>query len=88
MEFVYDKAKAERLLKDRNIDMEEIVDLLSEGRYIQILENTSRPEQNIFVMRYKGYVHAVPFLYDVEGRHIIKTAYPCRKLNKIFGGRK
>lgn len=88
MEFYYDPKKAKKLLRERKIELEEVFDLISEGKYLEVLENKSRPEQNIFIMNYKGYIHAVPFVLDLNGKHIIKTAYPCRKFNKLFGGKK
>jgi uncharacterized DUF497 family protein len=87
MGFYYDPGKAEKLLKERSINLEEIVDILSADRYLKMLENKSRPEQNIFILRYKGYIHVVPFIFDIHGNHVIKTAYPSRKYNKIFGGK-
>lgn len=88
MEFYYDPEKARKLLSERKIDLEEVVDLISEGKYLEMLENKSRPEQNVFILSYKGYIHAVPFVFDVKGKHVIKTIYPCRKFNKLYGGKR
>lgn len=88
MEFIFDKKKAEKLLAERGIDMDKVIELLEKNEYIAMLENKSRPEQNVFVVRYKGYIHAIPFIYDANGTHVIKTVYPSRKHNKIYGDKK
>jgi uncharacterized DUF497 family protein len=86
MNIIYDKKKADRLLRERSIDLEDIAVLLTEHRFLTMLDHDTRPNQKIYVVEYKGYVHAVPCI--VEGQTvIIKTAYPTRKLNKKFGGK-
>jgi hypothetical protein len=49
------------------------------GRYLDILENPSRTDQQIFVTYLNNYVYAVPFLIYENSNIILKTAYPSRK---------
>ena len=82
---IWDKAKAARLLETREISLAEIADLLLERRYLAILENPSHPEQMLFVLPYKNYTYAVPFVVDEEDNIILRTAFPSRKFHKIYG---
>ena len=86
MEYVYDLKKAEKLLRERSIDIKEIVKMLLAGTYIKIIKNPNRPGQRIYILKYNGYIHIVPFVVDVEGKYVLKTAYASRKYNKMYGG--
>lgn len=84
---VWDEQKNSRLKLDRNISFEEISEKILNKEYIDILENPSRNDQNIFVIELNQYIYAVPFIIDQEENIILKTAYPSRKLQKKFGGK-
>jgi uncharacterized DUF497 family protein len=86
MRVIWDKAKARKLLNERNISLEEIAELLMNRQFYEILEHPQRPDQMIFVLSYKNYVHAVPFVLDAQGAIVLKTAYPSRKHHKRFRG--
>ena len=86
MEFIHDKNKADKLLRERNIDIKEIENLLLREGPVETLKNKSRQGQQVFLVKYNGYIHAVPFVLNAEGGIIIKTAYPSRKYNKKYGG--
>jgi hypothetical protein len=45
--------KDQWLKKTRGISFQEIADHILSGDYIDILENPSRPEQNVFVLKIK-----------------------------------
>jgi len=62
--------------------------VLLEEDYIDILEHTKRKNQKIFIVEIKNYVYAVPFTIDEENNIVLKTAYPSRKLNKKYRGKK
>lgn len=81
---IYDVKKAKKLKIERDIDIDEIIDLIIEKRYIDILENSKRRGQKIFILLYKDYIHAVPFIIDEEGNIIIKTVFPSRNFQKIY----
>ena len=81
---IYDKNKAIKLRFERNIEIEDIVDIIVEKKYIDILENPKREGQQIFVIEYRDYIHVVPFIIDSEGNIIIKTVFPSRNFHKIY----
>ena len=87
MKILWDNQKAEKLLRERDISMEAIADLLMRIEFLEILENPKHPDQMMFIVSYKKYTHAVPFIIDVEGRVVLKTVYPSRKHHKHFGGK-
>ena len=86
MKVIWDKDKEKKLLRERKISLSEIGDMLMSNQFIEILENPQHPNQLIFILRYKNYTHAVPFIIDSEGAIVLKTAYPSRKHHKLFGG--
>ncbi len=86
MKFIYDKVKADKLLKERKIDLKEIEALLLREGYIALIQNKARIGQYIMIVKYKGYIYALPCLFDKAGNIVIKTAYPTRKYNKRYGG--
>ena len=87
MKVIWDSQKAEKLLRERNISIEAIADMLKRNEFLEILENPRHPDQMMFIISYKEYTHAVPFIIDAEGRVVLKTVYPSRKHHKHFGGK-
>ena len=59
---------------------------LQEVLFQDILENPSRPEQKVFVLKIKDYIWAVPFTVEEDKSIFLKTAYPSRKLFRRYGG--
>ncbi len=78
--------KDQGLKKNQGISFQEIGDHILSGDYIDILENPSRPEQSIFVIKIKDYIWAVSFKVDKDKSILLKTAYPSRKLLRRYGG--
>jgi hypothetical protein len=64
----------------RHISFDEIVDALTEGPF-EIRENSSRrhPDQQVYVVRIKGYPWVVPF-EETPDAIVLKTAFPNRRL--------
>lgn len=85
MRVTWDNDKAKKLLRERNISLEEIAELLMNKQILDILENPRRPNQMMFIVSYKNYTHSVPFIIDAHGTIVLKTAYPSRKHHKHFG---
>ena len=81
----WDNEKNNKLISERNISFDEISEIILREEYLDILENPSREDQLIFIVYLKGYIYAVPFLVDEQENIILKTAYPSRKFNKIYG---
>ncbi len=82
----WDNEKNNKLLGERDISFDEISEIIFREEYLDILENPSRKDQLIFIVSLKNYIYAVPFIIDEEDNIILKTAYPSRKFNKIYGG--
>ena len=73
---IYDKNKAIKLRFERHIEIEDIVDIIIEKKYIDILEHPKREGQQIFILRYKDYIHVVPFIIDKDDNIIAKQYSP------------
>ena len=82
----WDEEKNIKLKLERNISFETVSEIILNKKYIDILENPARPEQNIFVVEINNYIYAVPFIIDKNSNIILKTAYPSRKLNRKYRG--
>ncbi len=81
----WDEEKNNKLLLERNITFEEISEIILNKKYLDILENPSRPEQQIFIIEMKDYIYVVPFIIDEDENIFLKTAYPSRKFQKKYG---
>ena len=83
---IWDDEKNQKLQLERDISFEQISEIILRKGYLDILENTSRPNQQVFVVKLNGYIHSVPFIIDDQSNIVLKTAYPSRKLNKKYTG--
>jgi len=82
----WDVEKDQWLRKTRGISFHEIADCILSGNYIDVLENPSRAGQEVFVLKMKNYIWAVPFMVEEDKSILLKTAYPSRKLFRRYGG--
>ena len=83
---IWDDDKNQKLQNERNISFNEISEIILRKEYLDILENSSRPNQQIFVVKINNYTYSVPFIIDEQSNIILKTAYPSRKLHKKYMG--
>ncbi len=81
----WDNEKNNKLIVERNISFDEISEIILREEYLDILENPSRKDQLIFIICLKDYIYAVPFIIDEQDNIVLKTAYPSRKFNEIYG---
>ena len=81
----WDEDKNNKLIAERNISFDEISEIILREEYLDILENPSKENQMIFIVRLNDYIYVVPFIIDENENIILKTAYPSRKFNKIYG---
>ena len=81
---IYDDKKSRILKLERNIDIEDILKIIIDKKYIDILEHPKRKGQQIFILLYRDYIHVVPFIVDKDDNIIIKTVFPSRNFNKIY----
>ena len=85
MKILWDKEKSGRLKEQRGVSLEEVSELILQGKYIDILKHPKRSGQFIFVIPIRGYIHVVPFVVDSENNIILKTVFPSRKFQTKYG---
>ena len=83
---IWDDEKNRKLQAERNISFDQISEIILRKEYLDILENPSRPSQQIFVVELNDYIYSVPFIIYNQSNIILKTAFPSRKLNKKYMG--
>jgi len=83
---IWDDEKNQKLQIERGISFDQISEIILRKKYLDILENSSRPNQQIFVVKLNDYIHSVPFVVDDQSNIVLKTAYPSRKLHKKYTG--
>jgi uncharacterized DUF497 family protein len=81
---IWDEEKNQKLQAERNISFDEISEIILRKEYLDILENNSRPNQQLFVVKINCYIHAGPFVIDDKSNIVLKTAFPSRKLHKKY----
>jgi len=84
MKFIWKKKKNDYLKKNRGISFEEIVDLLLNGKYIDILFNPNYEKQEIFILEIDNYIWCVPFSEIDVGTLELKTAFKSRRMNRKY----
>ncbi len=83
---IWDDEKNQKLQIERDISFNQISEIILRKEYLDILENPSRPNQQVFIVKLNNYIHSVPFIIDEQSNIVLKTAYPSRKLNKKYTG--
>ena len=67
---------------------EEIIICISEGKIVTVLEHPNKqryPNQNIYLIYYKNYIYAVPYIIDEKEKEIfLKTIYPSRAYTRKY----
>lgn len=81
----WDEEKNVKLMTERNISFNEIAEIILRKEYLDILENPNKKDQLIFIICLQDYIYAVSFIIDENENIILKTAFPSRKFNKIYG---
>ncbi|WP_455382468.1 toxin [Salinispira pacifica] len=82
----WSEEKNERIKEERHVSFERIAEIISNERYLAVLHHPDRENQRLFVIEMDGYVWAVPYVIEDDGQTIfLKTAFPTRKFNRIYG---
>ena len=88
MTYNWNAEKNIQLKKERNISFEEIILCISEGKIVTVLEHPNKqryPNQYIYLIEYKNYIYAVPYIVDEKEEEIfLKTIYPSREYTRKF----
>lgn len=87
MQFYWKPEKNLWLRQQRNVSFEEIELAISNGNLRAILENPNYSDQIVLVVNFNSEIWAVPAT-EREGLFILWTAFPSRKLRKIYGRKK
>ena len=88
MNIIWDEDKSSKLKAERGVSLEEVAALILQKRYVDIVKHPKRPGQWMFVLPIKGYIHVIPFVVDGDGNFVLKTAFPSRKFQKRYEGKK
>ena len=81
--YTYNDEKREKLIRERGIDFEEIIQMLENGEFLDIRKVPSRDNQMMFILYYDEDIYCVPFVEDEE-KVFLKTAYYSRKMRKFY----
>jgi len=84
MDYLFDKAKNEKLKRERGISFEEIVELMELGHVVDIAAHpnqTKYPGQSYIELMINGYAWRVACKFTREGL-VLKTAFPSRSAMK------
>jgi len=84
MKFVWRRKRNAYLKKNRRISFEEIVELLLDGNYIEILVNPNYESQEIFILGIGNYIWCVPFEEVEVGIFELKTGFKSRRMNRKY----
>jgi hypothetical protein len=80
--------KNEQLKQNRNICFDDIIPILEEGAWLDIVEHPNPdkyPDQSVFVLEIDEECYALPFVVDEKRKTIfLKTLFPSRQLRKIY----
>ena len=68
-----------RLKLTRRVSFKAII----HAKLLGLTDHPNRNDQKILICEYKGYVWAVPFVFEEKGI-FLKTIYPSRKFKKFY----
>ena len=74
------------LRANRGISFGDISAEILAGNVLDLQKSPSRSDQQVFVVRHRGYVWVVPFVIEQDETIFLKTAYPSRKMLRRYGG--
>lgn len=90
MVFNWNEDKNRLLRTGLGISFEEIVVAIESGGIRDVLKHPNArryPNQQVFVVEYKDYAYAVPFVINAESDTLfLKTIYPSRRLTRTYIG--
>lgn len=82
--YAWDEAKNKKLIAQRDISFEIMVECIKQGLVISTIINHSPYEhQSVFLILFEEYVYRVPFVEDEE-KVFLKTVYRSRSDTKRY----
>jgi hypothetical protein len=79
----WNEEKNNILKRVRGIGFEEIASKINKDGVLDIIENSSRENQKMYIIEINDYVYVVPFV-ESETEIFLKTIYPSRKQKKKY----
>ncbi len=89
IKFRYNHEKNSKLLLERGIGFEEIIQSVADGNLLDIMKHHNQEkyhDQQILYVRVLTEVYAVPYIKEDEETIFLKTIFPSRKARKKFLG--
>jgi uncharacterized DUF497 family protein len=87
MKFEFNSAKNSKLVAERKVSFEEIIEAFSHGGIVEISPHYNQkkyPNQQVFYVNLKNEIYVVPFVEKDAETIFLKTIFPSRKARKIF----
>jgi len=86
LQFKYNQDKNNKLLSERGIGFEEIIQAIDNGNLLAITDhyNKKYKNQKILYVRMLDQVYVVPFVQENDNTIFLKTLFPSRKARKLF----
>ncbi|NBV05696.1 MAG: hypothetical protein EBS06_00465 [Proteobacteria bacterium] len=87
MQFEYNQDKNTKLIAERKIGFEEVIEAFNQGKILKISPHYNQkkyPNQKVFYVELKGEIYVVPFLQKDAKTIFLKTIFPSRKARKIL----
>ncbi len=87
MKFRYNQDKNAKLLLERGIGFEEIIEEIANGNLVKITNHHNKeiyPNQKILHVICLDKVYLIPYVIEENGTIFLKTLYPSRKATKAL----
>ena len=86
LQFKYNQAKNNKLLAERGIGFEEIIQAIDSGNLLAVTDhyNKKYKHQKILYVRILDQVYVVPFVQENKNTVFLKTLFPSRKARKLY----
>jgi uncharacterized DUF497 family protein len=87
LQFKYNQAKSNKLLAERGVGFEEIIQAIDNGNLLAITDhynNKKYKNQKILYVRILEQVYVVPFIQENKNTIFLKTLFASRKARKLF----
>ena len=79
----WNSEKNTRLKHERGISFELIASLITQGKMLDVIQNSNYFNQRIFIFDINSYIVCVPFV-ETEDEIFLKTLFKSRKMNAIY----
>lgn len=88
--YKWNQDKNEKLKAERGISFEQVILHIERGDLLDVIEHPNQskyPNQQMLIVKIKGYAYLIPFVEDEENR-FLKTIIPSRKATLEYLGGK